>query len=92
MPKKVTTTYAGISYPISTGELTLVGGTQTETGIDGHDPGAAQLQSVVMVSRRVAGGTLGELTYVWDPVGGTLKITSENVLDTSVCEYMIHGK
>lgn len=91
MPKQVRQSVAGLQAPITTAEMTLVGGQAIETGLVGHDPGAAQVQSVVMIQRRVPGGTIGDLSYVWVPSTGTLTVDSDNALDTSVVEILITG-
>ena len=93
MPLLQTDTIGGLAAPVSSGEVTLIGGTIVENDIVGHVPLPASLAaSDVQLTRRVIGGTPGVISYVWDPSLGQLTVNSDDALDTSTIRYCIRGR
>jgi hypothetical protein len=65
------------------GETTLVGGTKTIANT------VVSATTVIMLSRKTAGGTLGFLTYTLN-AGVGFTINSSSATDTSVIEYILY--
>jgi len=81
-----TTVGKSITYKSGTGQragnATLVSGTVTVTNT------SITANSVIILSRKTAGGTIGDLTYTLS-AGASFTINSANILDTSVVSYLI---
>jgi len=81
-----TTVGKSITYKSGTGQragnATLVAGTVTVTNT------SITANSVIIPSRKTAGGTVGDLTYTTS-AGASFTINSANILDTSVVSYLI---
>lgn len=92
MPRQQTDTIMGLNAPVSYGDVTLVNGQAVEVVNGDHDPGAAQILSSVMLTRRTLGSNPGVLTYVWDPSTSKLTVDSDNALDDGVVRYLINGR
>jgi hypothetical protein len=81
-----TTVGNSITYKSGTGQragnATLVSGTVTVTNT------SITANSVIILTRKTAGGTIGDLTYTLS-AGASFTINSANILDTSVVSYLI---
>lgn len=77
----------GITYKSGTGaragNATLVAGTVTVTNT------TVTANTIVMLTRKTAGGTLGNITYTVS-AGASFTINSDNALDTSIISYVLY--
>lgn len=65
------------------GNAVLVAGTKHVSNTN------VAVAAVLMLTRKTAGGTIGDLTYTIDGGGGGFTINSSNALDTSTVSYLI---
>jgi hypothetical protein len=74
--------------PLSTGAAAICGNATLVAGTVTVNTTAATANTLVMLSPKTAGGTLG--TYTYTIVAGTsFTINSSNILDTSVISWML---
>jgi len=86
---------ASLSFPIVGGGITYKSGTGQRAGNATLIAGAVTVtntsitaNSVITMTRKTAGGTLGNLTYTLS-AGASFTINSDSVLDTSTVSYLI---